>query len=558
MVGEGAYGGVRHGPTPGTAYRFQKGIHVKTSTRNRRGAWMALPCLAAAAALAAGTAAAAPPAGFRTLAPGALTVIPADTAAEDTVRRRDLPEVTVARGAMAWKPKRDAVTETLVEESRDRDFVFEVWCLEFAFKLPRLIDVQVPVLDAAGKPTLKTKPCWYMIYRVKNVGWRKTIIDPDDPTRRTVETFEKPIRFMPHFVLESMEGLGEDEGLSAYRGYLDRLVPAAMEPIRNREDPARRFLDSAAMAEQELAPGEDRWGVAVWEDIDPRIDYFSIYVRGLTNATDWKLRPDPQAGSPSLTQATLKSLRLDFWRPGDDRDVVEEEVSIGYAGIFERMTLGTLVLEAVRRPALTTARPLEALEALAIDWKNLVERADDPAGRFTPLITLLRGVAALPAEDRPGVIRGLFGDLGAAYLDELIRPLPAQVGKDRFESLVSIIEGIAAVPEAAARRKKQAEFFGAAAPRLDWLAREAVVARQAAALDATDLDVSMLADAGAQQAFRVIHERLREIEDVDRRRQLILGLFGPEGAALYEGASEKPEGVDHAWVLRYENAEDAE
>ena len=41
-------------------------------------------------------AAAAPPSGYRELAPGALTVIPADTAAEDTVRRRDLQEVTVA------------------------------------------------------------------------------------------------------------------------------------------------------------------------------------------------------------------------------------------------------------------------------------------------------------------------------------------------------------------------------------------------------------------------------------------------------------------------------
>lgn len=490
--------------------------------------------------------------GFRTLAPGTLTVIRADAAAEDTVRRRDLPEATVARAAMAWKPKQDAATETLIAEASDRDFPFDVWCLEFAFKLPRLIDVRMPVLDAAGDLTLRTKPCWYMVYRVKNVGWRRTVVDPDDPTKRTVETFQKPVRFLPHFVLESLEGLGDDDGLTAYRGYLDRLVPAAMEPIRNREDPARRFLDSAAMAEQELAPDEERWGVAVWEDVDPRIDFFSVYVRGLTNATDWKLRPDWQkAGAGSMTHDTLKSLRLDFWRPGD-REEGEEAVSIGYAGIFERMTLGTLVLDALRRPKLTAARPLDGLAAVKLAWRDLVEPDDTPAARFAPLVKMLRAIATVPAAERPAAVRALVGDLGAVSLDELLQPLPAQPGKDPLESLAFVIEGIAAIPDAAARRRKAVDFFGAAAPRLDWLAREAIIARQLAALDEADLDLGTLAEEGPQQAFRVVHERLREIGDEDMRRQLILGLFGPEGAALYDVATEKPEGIDHAWVFRYE------
>ena len=95
--------------------------------------------------------------------------------------------------------------------------------------MPRLIDVPVPVADAAGQLTLQTKQCWYLVYRVKNVGWRRTVIDPVKRTELTVEAFEAPIRWMPHFVLESLEGLSEDEGLTAYRGYLDRLVPALLE-----------------------------------------------------------------------------------------------------------------------------------------------------------------------------------------------------------------------------------------------------------------------------------------------------------------------------------------
>ena len=194
--------------------------------------WAMALLLAVAATGRSGSAA--PPSGGRDLAPGAVIVIPADTAAEDTVRRRDLQEVTVGRADMAWTPKQATLATTLVERAKERDFRFDVWCLEFAFKMPRLIDVPVAAVDAADQLTLQTRQCWYLVYRVKNVGWRRTVINAADRTELTVESFERPIRFMPHFVLESLEALSEDEGISAYRGYLDRLVPAAMPLIRQR------------------------------------------------------------------------------------------------------------------------------------------------------------------------------------------------------------------------------------------------------------------------------------------------------------------------------------
>lgn len=502
---------------------------------------------------AGGGADAAPPTGFRQLAPGALTVIPADTAAEDTVRRRDLPEVTVAHADMAWTPKQEAVTGTLVEQAKARDFKFDVWCLEFAFKVPRMIDVQVPALDDAGVLTLRLKKCWYLVYRVRNVGGRRTVIDADVPTQRSVEAVETPIRFLPHFVLESLEGLTEEEGLSGYRSYLDRIVPAAMDPIRQREDPARRFLDSAAMAEEEIAPGEERWGVAVWEDVDPRIDHFSIYIRGLTNATDWKLRDDKRNAAPgAMTWEAIKALRLDFWRPGDGGDKAEREMSIGYTGMFERVTLGTAVLEALRRPALTAAHPLAGFAAARLDWEALGEPADVPGARFVPLVKLLRAVAALPVDARPVAIRDLVGDVGAAYLDELLRMLPPQPGKDPIESLASVIEGIAETPDTGDRRKKAVASFGGAAPRLEWLARATIVARQVAVLDEVGIDLAALATTGPQQAFAAIHDRLDEVPDADARERLIIGLFGPRGAELYADATKQHEGIDHAWVFRYE------
>ena len=120
--------------------------------------------------------------------------------------------------------------------------------------------------------------------------------------------------------------------------YPDRVIPVAMDPIRLREDPNRRFLTSVEMC-REIAVGETLWGVATWEDIDPRIVRFSIYVSGLTNAYKWKdekvgRRYVHQAGDPIGKGRKLyrKILKLNFWRPGDQYFEHEEEIRYGVPG----------------------------------------------------------------------------------------------------------------------------------------------------------------------------------------------------------------------------------
>ena len=93
-------------------------------------------------------------------------------------------------------------------------------------------------------------------------------------------------------------------------------------------------------------------------------------------------------------KGSAEALRLDFWRPGDSRDEVEQEMSIGYAGIFERMTLGSEVLEALRRPQLTASRPIDGLAMLKLEWADLIEPADVPGSRLVPLTKLLQAAAA--------------------------------------------------------------------------------------------------------------------------------------------------------------------
>ena len=77
------------------------------------------------------------------------------------------------------------------------------------------------------------------------------------------------------------------------------------------------------------------WGVATWTDIDQRNDFFSIYVQGLTNAHKWV---DPAGawkdGDPPGTgrRYAVKTLQLNFWRPGDEIDAHEDEIRFGIPG----------------------------------------------------------------------------------------------------------------------------------------------------------------------------------------------------------------------------------
>jgi len=521
------------------------------------------------------------PAGFRALAPGVLTVIAADAAVDDAIQRGPLVEVTKGQQSLAWVPKRAAPNTTFVELARRLEYPRDIWCLEFAFKPPRQIDVDIP----AGEGRMRRATVWYLVYRVKNVGGRKLVIGKNDegqpdPAQRAVEPFETPIRFLPHFVLESREGLAEDEGLSSYRAYLDRVVPSAMDTIRLREDPARQFLDSAAMASADIPPGEERWGVAVWEGVDPRIDYFSIYVRGLTNAIRWRQRPGSAIGPDDAPgqhiDQTLESLRLDFWRPGDAAG--KEAISIGYRGMFERMSLGGRVVAALGWPGYAKTRPVLGLSRLKLAWDSagLVEPlGEGPGTRLKPLETVFASLAAVadPAA-RSQAARDVFGDVGVESIEALakaaagpvdaaadaarrraLEPLdltPEAVAEKPLAALAKIARGLDEAPDLASRKARAIAVFGPAAPRMDWLRRAVETARTLAAIEATEADPVVLAGLDARDAFEAIATAVGAAP-ADQRDKLVAAMFGSRGPELFREALAVHEGIDHSWVFRYEN-----
>ena len=145
------------------------------------------------------------------------------------------------------------------------------------------------------------------------------------------------IRFFPRFVLEAKDTKVKKE-------YLDRILPAAIEKIAERETGGSKLYNTVEISRFDIpVTTEDQdnsiWGVVTWEDIDPETDFFSIYIDGLTNAFRWKDDKDTtvQAGSNPLSyrQYEQKTLKLNFWRPGDHRDENEAEIRYGIPGAVE-------------------------------------------------------------------------------------------------------------------------------------------------------------------------------------------------------------------------------
>ncbi len=244
---------------------------------------------------------------YRPLAPGVMNVILPDRNPADCVTMHDVVELPQYDLAKAVAFRRD------------------VWALEFRCKKVRILDVDVPQPD--GK--FQRKPIWYLVYSVTNRGKvMQGVEQPDGLVQARLrqqgaagtfnldgtiqrESIEKPVYFAPEFLFDSK---------TTGKRYPDRVIPVAMVAIREREDPNRQFFNSVDIV-RELKRGETVWGIATWEDIDPRTEQFSIDVAGLTNAYRWDdglgaiKKGDPVGMGRHLWRRTLE---LNFWRPGND------------------------------------------------------------------------------------------------------------------------------------------------------------------------------------------------------------------------------------------------
>ena len=270
-----------------------------------------------------------PPQGYRRLVPGIETTIPVQWDPSDTVSHQRLVELNALPG-LDGAPLTVSKSETLKEKSTRVAFRRDVWNLEFSFLPMRMIQVDIP--ETGGKA--RRAMIWYMVYRVTNRGGHLQPEKQEDGSW-VINKVDKPVNFVPSFTLHSPE---------VRKSYLDKVIPVAIDPIRRREDPRRKLLNSAEIMQRPIEVStetEDKsvWGVATWESgfesgdqVDPRTDFFSIFVTGLSNAYKFA---DPQgaykAGDPPGKGRLYrqKTLQLNFWRPSDEFSEEETDIYLG-------------------------------------------------------------------------------------------------------------------------------------------------------------------------------------------------------------------------------------
>jgi hypothetical protein len=259
---------------------------------------------------------------YRPIAPGVMKTVDPMRVLDETVSRHDIVELLAVDPKFDW--------------AKDIPFRHDIWVVDFQFKPMRMIKVDIP--QPSGK--MQQKLIWYMVYSVTNTGKTMHPVEEVDLPYETAEkkqlykvvAEDRPIQFTPEFLLEAQVRL--DRGGTVTKVYPDRVIPVAIGPIRSREDPNRRFLTSVEIS-RKLAVGETQWGVATWEDIDPKTYQFSVYVVGLTNAYRWKDDPGEYKPGDMVGKGRKlyrKILKLNFWRPGDPYFEHEEEIRYGVPG----------------------------------------------------------------------------------------------------------------------------------------------------------------------------------------------------------------------------------
>src|SRR5947209_5791008 len=190
--------------------------------------------------------------------------------------------------------EREAKPQINVQDKDDiRKPDSKIWVLELKFYDPRLITVDVP---GRGR-----RLCWYMKYQVINNT-------PD------------PHMFIPDLELVTLDKPGL---------YHDQVLPKVEEAIRQIEDPTGylEIKNSVTIASKPIPvskPGLPRpvTGVAIWDDVNPDSNRYSIFVSGLSNG--WSLAEDPT--DPKKQVVRRKTLQLNFRRPGDRYNQTSEEI----------------------------------------------------------------------------------------------------------------------------------------------------------------------------------------------------------------------------------------
>jgi hypothetical protein len=257
----------------------------------------------------------------RKLAPGVLTVVPANFDAQDTALGPYELDLVKKFPELAWeapnfpdnKPNFASPEETLVQLSKDVTFrPKRVWSLEFAFKPVRSIAVDIP--DQQGES--QKRIAYYMVYAVRDPGKAVRSVSSENSSEiKIVDLPAETIRTLLRFQIVSKE-----------RDFMQdaTVEPIAKAMIEAKERIGQPMLDPVEMSQVRIpTDGTPVWGVAIWMDVDPKADFFAVDVRGLTSA--YRIVKD----ETNQTAYERKTLRIYHWRAGDDLAPEKHRIRLG-------------------------------------------------------------------------------------------------------------------------------------------------------------------------------------------------------------------------------------
>ena len=210
-----------------------------------------------------------------------------------------------------------------------------------------------------------------------------------------------------------MSGWVEDPNTRQYteKTYSDRVSPSIVKVIQQEEDPDRPLMDKIKLAQTVFSPVPAEsdlggaWGVAIWYNVDPALDFISVKVSGLTNAYRMELNQDK-----SITFVKRK-LQLNYWRPGDGIDQSADKIVYGIPltdDPFEQ----ALITERYHLPGPQIRGSIQNLETLR---STLIFETDAEVAGYN----FESGVAAeLDANRIPASITSAFSNAGFDLADD--------------------------------------------------------------------------------------------------------------------------------------------
>lgn len=273
-------------------------------------------------------------------APGVVTVIPGDASPDETFDGpltltsflQAHPELAAWSKFPDGAPHYDPRTRTLTDMAKQVVLRRTIFALEFSFKPLRQMYVDVPV--AGGR--LQRKLIWYMVYRVRYRGGDLRPAADQIGGSKLYKRIEKVAYesrlFFPLITLKDHVSGAE---------YLDRIIPSTKAKIAAREQITAPLHNSVEISripipltKDESGPGV--WGIATWMDVNPNIDYLSLYVSGLTNAFE-------QDGEGEDAPYRRKALQLNFFRPGDAMAQTEDRIRYGVPSFEDEQEQGYIL-----------------------------------------------------------------------------------------------------------------------------------------------------------------------------------------------------------------------